>query len=109
MLTQKDIDNFYQKREELAQVQGRIDNRIEQIVKLISETLGFTFQCYYYPNAAEGQMGELDIDKNEVTYIMENAGTKAYTKNWDFSCGIPTDFLFMTDTEIIIALASGNY
>jgi len=107
-LTQADIVSFEKISKELGAIEEKITERIDHIFGIIFkafETTKPTRFTWYFRDAQEGELGTIELDGEEIHYVTEgvNGGNIDRIDNgiWDYSTGMPKDFLSMKDEKII--------
>ena len=114
--TQLDIKTYLDKRAEFHKMKDQLDNRVVEIMFLIAKVFGKKLQSCWYYNAAEGEMGELNItcistncDDEQIDvelWFKNKEYEEMETNNWDYTQGFPKRFLWMNNKEIESLLLS---
>lgn len=107
MLTEKDIQDYKEAKGAADKAAGKINKRIEEVVRLIFKACGKKYsQFWWYPNASEGQAGSIGPEELSSDYISLEFDDWGKLSSFDTYCfdyrqGVPTQFLFMDDEAII--------
>ena len=104
MIYKKDIDKFHKLERELSDVEQKIIDRIDELIRLGAKICEYKNDDinWYFDNAQKGEMGTLKIDSFGVSNITIDIDPSqlGYSKyiNW-FSDGLELEDLYMTDEE----------
>ena len=101
----KEIVADYMKAQEVFEAfEGKIQDRITEVLRLVFDFFGAHLDTWYFPNAAEGEVGTMQgvlAEDDFLELIWEGKGTRT-GKLYDYLCGsLPVKFLFMEDDAIL--------
>jgi len=97
-LTKEDLDEYRKAETEFGKTKDRINSRVNQILNLIAKQFGKKVRNWYYPDAAQGEVGNFNINY-DIDYVLDPS-LNLDTHEWDYSNEFPVDFLTDTDDEI---------
>ena len=99
-LTQKDITRYESALSMLDAAKDKIDDRVGEIIGLIHKIFKKDFNgCWWYPNAREDGVGEIDsVDPD--SFISFELQDHPSFDIYDYSCSFTAIFLTMSDKEI---------
>ncbi len=103
-LTKDMIADYIIAKEVFGQIDAKLHDRITEVVRLVFDFFGAQFDTWYFPNAAEGEVGttrtDFTDDDDYLELIWEGGGT-AKLDDYFSGDGLPVRFLFMENDAIL--------
>ena len=107
------LDEWKHLSDKVDEVEDKIVSRIQEVLILICDHYGASYETFYFYDAQEGQVGNLSCGlmygNDQVTYTLESKSScKLMETDWDYTSSFPIEFLFMTNEEIKHKLTVGD-
>jgi hypothetical protein len=103
LYTKSNIAEYKKAEKALAKEQQKLEQRIQEVLNVISIFYNDSVKNWYFPNAMEGEVGtcqDLDGDDEREISLTMNSLFELSFDGWNYNEGFPKKFLFMTDEEI---------
>jgi hypothetical protein len=108
MIIEKEIERYKKLMDEIGEIEEKIINHMYEIIKIFCKINKCKLDTWYFEDAPEGDMGNLDLSYDSIYYVIEvdnyNAGSYLASdfkyRGCDLSCEMPKDLLFMSLEDI---------
>lgn len=101
VLTQEDINRYKKAKNDFDTLSGQIDDRVDEIIKLIRKCFGVTTRfSWWFEGAEEGEAGIIKMYPHGIDFNIDPYSDKMQTWDADYANWIPLEFLTMTDEQI---------